>query len=708
MKHRIACPVTRVATSTTLVAICAMSGYARVAVAAPEILVDATKVTGRVHPYLFGQNLEYEYGTFSGGEQNMHNAHGAHTGGIWAEMLRDRKFEEGDLNKDGVASAWEPEERLFQHWWDLKGGVAGKHRYYIDDQVFYGGGASQAIEVRDDQTSIAQVGLTFQKGHTYRFYVFLKLNGHGTASVDFEDINGTSYGHGDFSTLTADWAKYTTDFTAPAQTTRGRVRISVEGSGTFWIDSASLMPADNLRGMRRDVVEAMKPLRVPIIRYPGGSYADAYHWEDWVGPRDQRPERYDPIWNQWESNDMGFDEFMDLAHEIGSEAQITTDYIAGTPEEAAAWVEYANGSAQSSEGRRRVQNGHAESYGIKIWTVGNESQGFSPFTDIKDYAPRFMRYAAAMRRVDPSIKVMAAGAPPGPLKWNGDLFDLTNLDFFAASLYSAPPHTPNDPGPRPRDEYDTHIVNTDEFYRQVVGKPLEFAAKLDNVIRSAGPRLPKDRPTIAVTEFQAFYVSERNDPDYRLADALYLAGAYHELMRRADAIAIADLESLVNVQGIIEVSQTSLKLSPEYFACLLYRNHSGSQVLSTHTQSSVASFDAQLPVLDSQATLSEDGKTLYLAVINRSETEVLTPQIRINGWTPASGSIKLFELNGKSRDAANPFGSSQDVNISERSAAIQGSLFSVSLPAHSVTVIEVPGRKNGATGARTSQSTARD
>ncbi len=708
MKHRIACPVIRFASSAILVAICAMSGYARVAVAAPEIVVDAAKVTGRVHPYLFGQNLEYEYGTFSGNEQNgeQNRSHGTHTGGIWAEMLRDRKFEEGDLDKDGVANAWDPEERLFQHYWDLKGGVAGKHRYYIDDKVFYGGGASQAIEVRDDHTSIAQVGLTFQKGRTYRFYVFLKLNGHGTASVDFEDVNGTSYGHREFSTLTADWAKYTADFTASDETTEGRVRISVKGSGTFWIDSASLMPADNLRGMRRDVVEAMKPLRVPIIRYPGGCFADAYHWEDGVGPRDQRPERFDPIYNEWEPNDMGFDEFMDLAHEIGSDVQITTDYLRGTPEEAAAWVEYANASAQSSEGRRRTRNGHTEPYGIKIWTVGNEAQSlcsgeYFPHTDIKDYAPRFTRYAAAMKRVDPSVKVMAAGAPPGPLKWNGDLFSMTNLDFLATSDYSSRLHR------NPRDEYDTHIVDTDEFYRQVVGSPQDFAAALDDVISSAGSRLPKDRPTIAVTEFQAWYVSERNDADYRLADALYLAGVFHELMRRADTVAIAEVESLVNVQGIIEVSQTSLKLTPEYFAYLLYRHHSGSQVLSTQTQSSMASFDANLPVLDSQATLSADGRTLYLAVINRSETEVLTPRIRIRGWTSASGFIKLFELNGKSRDAANPFGSSQDVNITARSASIIGATFSVSLPAHSVTVIEVPG-KNGARGWRTSESTARN
>src|SRR5579871_4802001 len=124
MKLKVRRPVTRFAISTAVVALCAMPGYAPAAVVSPEIRVDATKVTGQVHPYLFGQNLEYEYGTFSGGEQNMDNSHGMHTGGIWAEMLRDRKFEEGDLDKDGVANAWDPEEHLPQHYsehhWDMK------------------------------------------------------------------------------------------------------------------------------------------------------------------------------------------------------------------------------------------------------------------------------------------------------------------------------------------------------------------------------------------------------------------------------------------------------------------------------------------------------------------------------------------------------------------------------------------------------------
>ncbi len=148
--------------------------------------VDAARVTGKVSPYLLGQNIEHEHGTISGGEQNLGNAHGLHSGGLWAEMLRDRKFEEGDLDGDGVASAWVPEERITNHYWELVEGRGKNHRYWIDHQEFYGGGASQAIEVDGDgsgHASIYQIGLHFTKGQRYTFYVYLKRRGSGAEAA---------------------------------------------------------------------------------------------------------------------------------------------------------------------------------------------------------------------------------------------------------------------------------------------------------------------------------------------------------------------------------------------------------------------------------------------------------------------------------------------------------------------------------------------
>ena len=659
---------------------------------AASIEVDAQRVLGKVSPYIYGQNLEHEYGAISIGDA-------FHTGGLWAEMLRDRKFEQGDLDKDGVANAWAPEELIRHHYWELNGGQGLKDRYYIDHDEYYGGSAAQAIEVRGTTASVSQIDLEFSKGRRYVFYVYLKLRGQGTARVEFESVSGASYGRQEFAAISDQWAKYTAEFTASEATQKGRVRLAVAGTGTFWIDSASLMPADNLRGMRRDVVEAIKPLRVPLIRYPGGCFVETYHWKNGIGPRDQRPEHFTQKWNEWEPNDFGTDEFMDFAAEVGADVHITTNYLTGTPQEAGEWAEYTNGSVETAMGRLRARNGHPGPYAVKIWAVGNEAQKlchhhYFDGNDVNEYAARFAQYATAIRKVDPSIRIMAAGTPPGPLKWNRNLLGLTSFDSMAVSIYTVNGDvTLTDeaeikaPGAVPQDD-DTRIMDLDRYYRHVVGEPLDFAKQLLQILRGAADRAPQDRPWLAVTEFQSWWVTERADADHRLASALYIAGVYHQLMRHFPQVHIAEIETLINVQGVIEVSRTSLKLTPEYFACLLYRNHMGPSALNTVTTSPVLSFNKELSALDAQATLSEDGRTLYVAVINRNEVADVATDIKIRGWT-SGPAARVFELNGKDKDAANPFGSTGSVNIGEKSLQVDSGPLVYRFPPHSVTVIEM-------------------
>jgi alpha-N-arabinofuranosidase len=256
------------------------------------------------------------------------------------------------------------------------------------------------------------------------------------------------------------------------------------------------------------------------------------------------------------------------------------------------------------------------------------------------------------------------------------------VDLLAASIYTGE-------GTR-RDNFDTKIMDLDHFYRHVVAEPLDFDRELGEIITNLGDKLQADRPLIAVTEYQAWWLTERVDEDFRLANALYLAGIFHVLMRRSQQVLIGEIESLINVQGVVEVSQTSVKLTPEYFACLLYRRHTGRSVLATSTASPMATFNPHLPTLDSLATLSADGRTLYLAVINRSEDQDLSAAIRVSGYNVALGdSVRVFELNGKDKVAANPFGSSENVNIREKALRVERLPFSYRFPAHSVTILEL-------------------
>jgi alpha-L-arabinofuranosidase len=222
-----------------------------------------------------------------------------------------------------------------------------------------------------------------------------------------------------------------------------------------------------------------------------------------------------------------------------------------------------------------------------------------------------------------------------------------------------------------------------------VAEPLEFERKLTTNIRAAGSLLPRDHPFFAITEFNSWWLSETVDPDYRLCNALYFAGVFHSLLRHTQEVLMAEVSTTLNVQGIIGINSVSVKLTPPYFAYLLYRNHIGNSVLATSTEGPMTSFNAQLPALDAIATLSEDGETLYLAVINRNEADDVSSMIQIKGWThrPATP-VQVFVLSAKDRVAANPYGSPSNVNIRETTASVDEHSISYQFPAHSVTVLE--------------------
>jgi len=133
----------------------------------------------------------------------------------------------------------------------------------------------------------------------------MRKQGTGKGFVEVDSLSGPVYLHKDFDIADERWDKYTVDFTAPEDTKKARVRIGFAGAGTFWMDSASLMPSDNVDGMRRDVIEALRPMHVSVLRYPGGCYADFYNWKNGVGPRDKRPETWSTVWHEWNSNDFG-------------------------------------------------------------------------------------------------------------------------------------------------------------------------------------------------------------------------------------------------------------------------------------------------------------------------------------------------------------------------------------------------------------------
>ena len=436
------------------------------------IEVDASQIAGKVPRYLFGQFIEHEHSTIDDG--------------LLAELLHDRKFEEGDLDGNGVSSEWVPEERVQDRYWELRNGQGVNDRYSIDHRIYYGGGASQAIELTgpgSNHASVYQIGLRLAQGRRYTFYVYLRKHGTGKGFVEIDKLRGPVYLHKDFEVADDRWEKHTAEFTAPEDTAQGRVRIGFVGRGSFWMDSASLMPADNVDGMRHDVIEALRPIHISVLRYPGGCYADYYNWKGGIGPRDKRPAVWSSVWHEWNSNDFGTDEYMELARMLGYDGHITTNYTSGTAQDAAQWVQYANGPAGTPMGRLRAGNGHPQPYDIKLWAVGNEAPAFcsgqyTGDTKLSDYARRFQEFENAMKKMDPSIRVMASSV--GRPQWVRELLQSAPVKLLAVSIYTGPPHKGDE------------IGDPNNFYQGVVAEPGQFRNKLEANIDAPGSLLPSD------------------------------------------------------------------------------------------------------------------------------------------------------------------------------------------------------------------------
>ena len=210
--------------------------------------------------------------------------------------------------------------------------------------------------------------------------------------------------------LTETYKTIPLSFVAQADSADGAIEITGTGSGSFHFGAISLMPADNIQGFRPDTIALLKEIKSGFWRF-GGNYTSNYTWYNAIGDRDQRPPEWDYAWNQMQTNDLGMDEFAEFCKLIGVEPYISVNAGLGDAHSAAEQVEYMNGPVTTHMGALRARNGHAEPYHVKFWNIGNEPWG--PWqigrTDTKYFMQKHNDFAKAMRKVDPSIVLIASG-----------------------------------------------------------------------------------------------------------------------------------------------------------------------------------------------------------------------------------------------------------------------------------------------------------
>jgi alpha-N-arabinofuranosidase len=363
--------------------------------------IDATRTGPPITPLVFGGFMEPA------------------TTRVWAEMLSDRKF----FNR--VTS--QPDPAVVTGGFGRRGPqprwlAVGPDEFVVMDEAnaFVGEWSPRVRLEAAVPHGISQSGLALRAGRNYAGRV--ALAGGPGARLSLSLVWGPS--PGDRQTiavpaLTARHATFPVKFTAGADTSDGRFEIVGTGSGTFHVGVASLMPADNVSGFKAATIRWLKTLGIEIARWPGGNFVSAYDWRDGIGDRDERPPRRELAWNGLESNDMGIDEFMTFCRLVGATPYLAVNSGLGDAHSAAEEVEYVNGPATSRLGQRRAANGHPAPYDVKIWGVGNEMYGPWQWGHmlITQYAEKHNLMVQAMRKVDPTIEVIASGATPEEASW---------------------------------------------------------------------------------------------------------------------------------------------------------------------------------------------------------------------------------------------------------------------------------------------------
>ena len=396
-----------------------------------------------------------------------------------------------------------------------------------------------------------------------------------------------------------------------------------------------------LGGIARPVLEAIRSLRPGLIRYPGGCFADGYHWQDGIGPREKRPRRPNRMWSRFgkalgpdDHNHFGTDEFLALCEELGAEPMLTVNVGSGTPEEAAAWVEYCNGSESTYWGQQRVMNGRAEPWAVKSWCVGNEmwNPGEFGFCGPSTYAQRLLRFSSAMRAKDPELRLVAVGLGDPWNWWNRVVLEGVgpHADYLSIHAYY------------PALFFLNHLVrrdrrrNADSFYWVMAGVE-DFGRILDRAGRACARHSPPGKPVrLAFDEWNVWY-SLRHivRSNYGLREGLFAASVLNLLQRLAEQVPIACIAQMVNVLGVVVSDGRQAFLTPTGQVFKLYTENAGERWLSSEVEcESLARAGKRLPVLDASATLDASGERLALFLVNRHYEQGVTVELELQGCKP--------------------------------------------------------------------------
>jgi len=463
-------------------------------------------------------------------------------------------------------------------------------------------------------------------------------------------------------------------------------------------------PLSDEDGQRTDVLALLRRVKTPILRYPGGNFVANYHWEDGIGPKENRKRVFEYAWLTEESNQFGTVDFILECRKIGAEPCICVNMGTGTVEEAMHWVEYCNSSGNTYYANLRRSHGYEEPFGVKYWGLGNELWNDVEMEQLsaEDYAKRGIEFAKAMKWMDPTIKLVVCGLQDD-CDWNVTaLKKLYNMaDYISAHHYSV------GWGPFERDHYLQNL-----FIPQ-------YMEKMNNMVKASIIVAQNDdekRIQIAWDEWNQFgwqVPGVDDDRSYDLHDALITALVLNFFIKNCDSIGMANYSTFVNINGALSVKKDGVLIRPQYYSFELLANNTGKYLADSWVScgaynvkvpmnacrrkaiggdSILAKYHGEytqdIPYVDAAVTTDDEGN-IYVSLINKHLEDAIEVTLDFLGDIVPVGMASMQTIYADDIRACNEAGKEPQVGIAACEPVTAGANMKIILKKHSVNLLKM-------------------
>jgi len=457
--------------------------------------------------------------------------------------------------------------------------------------------------------------------------------------------------------------------------------------GGYWVGYDSEIP--NTNGIRNDVVKALREIKIPNLRWPGGCFADEYHWMDGIGDPATRPKMVNTHWGGvTEDNSFGTHEYMELCEQLGTEPVICGNVGSGTVKEMSQWVEYLNFDGISPMADLRRVNGRDNAWGVKFWDVGNENWGCGGNMTADFYADQFRRYATFCRNYgDSRLFKIAGGANSEDYSWTETLmkkvpYNLMNgisLHYYTTDWRAKGPATGFG-----EDRY-FDILKRCLHIKEVIDRHMEIMDQYD----------PQKRVALAFDEWGTWYdVEPGTNPGFlfqqnSMRDALVAALTLNYLNARCERVRMANIAQTINVlQALIFTDGEKMLLTPTYHIYNMYKVHQDATLLPQTLEGPeyVMGSDS-LPAISASASMDQSG-VIHLSLVNIDPKQAVHMELELKGKEKGKVSGQL--LTSEQMDSHNTFSDPEEVvPVGFDGATFKKGKIDLTIPARSVVVLEV-------------------